>query len=435
MLTLVGSKPGSFCDGHSRRNFLKIGAMGLGSIGLGTVGLADLLRAEGTGGAAGERSIINVYLSGGPSHIDMFDMKPQAPPEIRGEFHPISTNVPGTQICHLMPKLAAMADKYTLVRSLNGIRDEHAPNQTESGWSEFELKTIGGHPSLGSVVSKLKGPSRGSIPTFVDLSGHTRTGFLGPVYSAFRPDGEGRANLQLRPEIGSARFANRNELLTHLDRIRRDMDSTHSMDAMDAFNQRAVSVITSSKMAQALDYEKADPKVKERYGLAEHGDNHRFLLAKRLVECGVRIVSFSWGGWDTHSANFETLRRQLPPLDVAMSAMLEDLEASGLLKSTIVVMWGEFGRTPRINPGAGRDHWARAATAFVAGGGMKMGQVIGSTNRYGEEPADRPVHLQQVFSTFYQLLGIDPKTTTIRDPNGRPQYLVANPEPIAELLG
>jgi uncharacterized protein (DUF1501 family) len=160
-----------------------------------------------------------------------------------------------------------------------------------------------------------------------------------------------------------------------------------------------------------------------------------FLVAKRLIETGVRIISMSWGGWDTHAQNFTSLRRQLPPLDTALSAMIEDLDASGLLGSTMIVMWGEFGRTPRINPGAGRDHWARAASALVAGGGMRMGQVIGSTNRYGETAQDRPVHLQEMFATFYHLLGIDPQTTTIRDPNGRPQYLVTHPDPIAELIG
>ncbi len=273
------------------------------------------------------------------------------------------------------------------------------------------------------------------LPTFVDLTGHTKHGFLGPVYSGFRPDGEGRSNLRLRNEVTPDRFHSRTELLSKLDRIRRDMDASHAMDAMDSFNQRAFGVITSPKLAEALEWEKADAKVRERYGVAEHNENNRFLLAKRLVECGVRIVSFAWGGWDTHGDNFNALRRQLPPLDIGLSAMIDDLDSSGLLDSTMVVMWGEFGRTPRVNPTSGRDHWARAASAFVAGGGFKTGQVIGSTNRYAEEPRDRPVHIQEMFATFYQQLGIDPRKTTIRDPNGRPQYLTAHPDPVAELLG
>ncbi len=435
MFTLLGKRQ-TYCDGVSRRNFFKIGALGFSSLTLPQLTLPQLLRAEATSpaGAANNRSIINVYLAGGPSHIDTFDPKPDAPPEIRGEFHPIATAVPGMQICHLMPKLASIATKFSLVRSLTGIRDEHAPDQTESGWSENDLKTVGGHPSLGCVVAKLQGATRGAVPTFVDLTGHTRHGFLGPVYSGFRPDGEGRNNLRLRGEITPERFHTRAELLSKLDHIRRDMDSSHAMDAMDAFNQRAYGVIASPKMAEALEWEKADTKVRERYGVAEHNENSRFLVAKRLVECGVRIISFSWGGWDTHGDNFNSLRRMLPPLDVGLSAMIDDLESSGLLQSTMIVMWGEFGRTPRVNPTAGRDHWAGAASALVTGGGLKMGQVIGSTNRYAETAKDRPVHLQEMFATFYQQLGIDPKKSTIRDPNGRPQYLTAHPDPVAELL-
>ncbi len=440
MLTLLG-KPQKFCDGLTRRNFLKIGALSAGTLGAGTLGaggltLADVLRAESTqpNSVAPQRSIINIYLGGGPSHIDMFDMKPEAPPEIRGEFHPIATTVPGMQICHLMPKLAGMAGKFTIIRSLTGLNNEHSPSQTESGWKEFDLKSIGGHPSLGCVVAKLHGPTNGPVPTFVDLNGHSQHGFLGPVYSAFRPDNDGRADLRLRAEITVDRFHHRAELLKQLDRVRRDVDSSHMMEAMDAFNSRAMGVITSSKLAEALDWEKADPKVRERYGIPESNDNSRFLVARRLVECGVRIISLSWGGWDTHTENFTTLRRQLPPLDTALSAMINDLDEHGLLATTSIAMWGEFGRSPRIS-GGGRDHWPRAASVFIAGGGLRSGQVIGSTNRYGETAQDRPVHFQEVFATFYHQLGIDPRTTTLRDPNGRPQYLVEHPEPIAELIG
>ena len=299
--------------------------------------------------------MINVYLAGGPSHLDTFDLKPEAPPEIRGEFHPIATTVPGMQICHLMPKLAAMGDKFAIIRSLTGLNNEHSPSQTESGWKEFDLKSIGGHPSIGCVVAKLHGPTNGPVPTFVDLNGHSQHGFLGPVYSAFRPDNDGRADLRLRAEITVDRFHHRAELLKQLDRVRRDMDSSHMMDAMDAFNSRAMGVITSSKLAEALDWEKADPKVRERYGIPESNENSRFLVARRLVECGVRIISLSWGGWDTHTDNFKTLRRQLPQLDTALSAMIKDLDEHGLLANTSIAMWGEFGRSPRINNG-GRDH-------------------------------------------------------------------------------
>jgi hypothetical protein len=433
MLTILGNRR-RFCDGVSRRSFLKIGALA----GAGGCTLADLLRAEAASPvAARKKSIINIFLAGGPSHLDTFDLKPEAPPEIRGEFQPTATNVPGMQICSLMPELAKIAHQYAIVRSLTGIRDEHAPHQTETGWSQRDLRSIGGRPSLGAVVSKVHGVTHGDVPTFVALAGHTQHGFLGPVYGAYRPDGPGRANLRLRPEITLDRLHRRSQLLAELDRVRRDIDHARMMEALDSFNQQAVSLITSSQLADALDLATEEDKVKARYGLNDPNrrENDRLLIARRLVECGVRVVSLSWGGWDTHGDNFNALRRMLPPLDRGLSALIEDLDQRGLLQDTVVVMWGEFGRTPRINGGAGRDHWARAASALIAGGGLKTGQVIGATNRYGEAPTDRPVHLQQVFATFYTLLGIDPKTTQLIDPNGRPQYLVDHTEPVRELLG
>jgi hypothetical protein len=435
MLTIFG-KPERFCDRVTRRNFLKIGGLAGGALTLGGPTLADVLRAEATAPRASKKSIINIFLGGGPPHLDMFDLKPAAPAEIRGEFQPTSTNVPGIEICSLMPNLAKMADKFAIIRSLTGFRDEHTSWQTETGYSENELRNLGGHPSLGAVVAKLHGATNGSVPTFIDLSGQTHHGFLGPTYSAFRPDGPGRANLTLNG-ISLDRLNGRKELLSELDRARRDMDSSRMMEAIDSFNQRAIGVITSSKLAHALRTEKEDAKVKQRFGLDRNGggENQRFLLSRRLIEIGARAVSFSWGGWDTHGDNFNALRRMLPRLDVGLSALIQDLDERGMLDDTAVVMWGEFGRTPRINTTAGRDHWARASAAFVAGGGMKTGQVIGSTNRYAEVPAERPVHLHEVFATFYHLLGIDPKTTTLQDPNGRPQYLVNVTEPIKELVG
>ncbi|MEX2141601.1 MAG: DUF1501 domain-containing protein [Pirellulales bacterium] len=435
MLTILG-KPERFCDGLTRRNFLKIGGLAGGALTLGGPTLADVLRAESGKPSANKKSIINIFLGGGPPHLDMFDLKPQAPAEIRGEFLPISTNVPGIEICSLMPNLAKLADKFAIIRSLTGFRDEHTSWQTETGWSENDLRNLGGYPSLGAVVAKLQGATNGSIPSFIDLNGHTHHGFLGPTYSAFRPDGPGRANLTLNG-ISLDRLRGRAELLGALDRVRRDMDGSRMMEAIDSFNQRAIGVITSSKLADALRTEKEDANVKERYGLNRNGggENQRFLLSRRLIETGARSVSFSWGGWDTHGDNFNAMRRMLPMLDVGLSALIQDLDERGMLDNTAVVMWGEFGRTPRINSTAGRDHWARASSAFVAGGGMKLGQVIGATNRYGEAPTERPVHLHEVFATFYHLLGIDPKTTTLQDPNGRPQYLVNIAEPIRELVG
>ncbi len=431
MLNFLG-RSRRYCDGISRRNFLQVGAMGIGGLTL-----ADLLRADALAGpAATKKSFINIYLGGGPSNLDMWDLKPEAPPEIRGEFHPIKTNVSGMEICHLMPRLATIGDKLIVIRSMTGIRDEHSPCQTETGFSEQALKSLGGRPSLGAVISKLQGDSRGGVPTFMALGEHTKTGFLGPQFSAFKPDGAGRANLTLQREISLDRFGNRQQLLGQLDRVRRDMDGSHAMQAMDSFNQRAVGVLTDSKLAQALDISKEDERVKARYGLNDPNkrENERFLVARRLVEQGVRCVSLSFGGWDTHSNNFTELKRQLPQLDTCVSALIEDLDQRGLLASTAIAVWGEFGRTPRINATAGRDHWSRSSALMLAGGGLKAGQVIGSTNRYGEAPQDRPVQLGEVFATLYHLMGINAATTTIPDPNGRPQYLVDNHQPMRELV-
>jgi hypothetical protein len=451
MLTIQGRRE-RFCDGVSRRHFLKIGASGIGGLGL-----ADLLRLEARAGTsqglAGEaahgtrqRSIINIYLPGGPSHMDLFDIKTGAPAEFRGEFGPIATNVPGIEICEHLPRLARLMDKLVVIRSVADMANEHASSQSDSGWSEQSLRSIGGRPSLGSVISKLQGASNPSAPAFVQLSGRGQPGFLGALYGPYRPDGPGLSNLRINGSITLERLDDRNQLLADLDRVRRDIDRSGAMDALDTFNQRAVGVITSSALADAFDLTKEDPRLRERYGddaPPEQGrrrgrrgrqSNARFLQARRLIEAGVRCVSFSWGGWDTHGDNFNQLRQQLPELDEGLSALVEDLDNRGLLDDVMILMSGEFGRTPRVNGGAGRDHWPQVGCALVAGGGMRMGQAIGTTNRLGEFAQDRPVHLQEIFATLYHQLGIDPAGTTLIDPNGRPQYLVDIREPMPELV-
>jgi uncharacterized protein (DUF1501 family) len=230
--------------------------------------------------------------------------------------------------------------------------------------------------------------------------------------------------------MDETRLSTRTNLLASLDKIRRDTDASHKMEALDSFTQKAVGVVTSGKVADALDLGKEDKAVRERYG----NDGNMFLTARRLIEAGVRVVTFDWGGWDTHGDNFNHLRRQLPNLDRAMSALLTDLANRGLDKDVTVVMWGEFGRTPRVNGGAGRDHWSRVAMGFLAGGGMRLGQAIGTTTANAEEAKDRPVHLQEVFATLYHNLGINVESTQIIDPAGRPQYLTEIRQPIGELI-
>lgn len=434
MLTLLG-RSRQFCDQHTRRDFLKIGGLAMGGLTL-----PGLLRAENlAGSAATGKSIINIYLSGGPTHMDTFDLKPQAPREFRGEFMPIATNVPGMEICELMPRLAQVADRFSVVRSITGLRDEHSPRQSDSGWTEQSLRPMGGRPGVGAVMSKLWGPSqptsRGDAPTFVDLTGWTNSGFIGQVNAGYRPDGEGRANLTLHNSLNANRLSDRQQLLASLDQVRREIDTQGMMTAMDSFQERAVGIVTSGELARALDLRNEDPRVLQRYRATGNSmGNERFVLARRLIQAGTRCVAFSWGGWDTHSDNFNAMRRQLPPLDMALSALIEDLEAHGLLESTIILMSGEFGRTPRVNGGAGRDHWARTGFFFLAGGGMRHGQMIGATSRNGETPQDRPVHLQHVFHTVYHQLGIDANRVQLSDPNGRPQYLVDERSVIRELV-
>jgi len=431
MLTLLGNKS-RYCDGVSRRDFLRIGALGVGGMTL-----ADLLRAEvqATAQATG-KSLINIFLRGGPSHIDMFDMKPHAPKEFRGEFHPIPTSVPGFEICELMPLLAGIADKYAVIRSITGLNDEHSNSQADSGWPEMALASIGGHPSIGSVMSKQFGLANETAPMFADLTddGITRPGFLGPVYQAYQPDDIGRANLALDTGMSLDRLSNRKSLLGRLDQFRSEADRTGMMDALDSFTERAIGLVRSGKLADALDLSREAPSVVARYGVDRLKDNRHYLLARRLIEAGVRCVTLGFRGWDTHENNFSRLKEKLPHFDRGLSALIEDLDARGRLDETIIMVSGEFGRAPRINNGAGRHHWPRAAFFFLAGGGLKTGQVIGSTSRRAEVPKDRPIHYQQVFAVLYHLLGIDANEVRLIDPNGRPQYLIDHRELIHELL-
>jgi hypothetical protein len=422
MLQVMAGGKSAFCDGVSRRNFMRIGALGVGGLTL-----ADVLRAEASTGKSGShKAVINIHLGGGPSHQDMFDLKPEAPVEFRGEFNPIKTNVSGIEICEHMPQLAQMADKYAILRSLVGMYDDHSNFHTQTGFGRNDLRNVGGRPSLGSVVARMQGPTSGGAPPFVSYNGGY-PGYLGPVYKPYQPQG---GDLRLVGGMTADRLESRTNLLGSLDRIRRDLDASGQMGAMDSFTQRAVGVVTSGKVADALDLNKESPELRERYG---KNDGTMFLTARRLIEAGVRVVTFDWGGWDTHGNNFSHLKTQLPKLDRALSALIQDLSDRGMDQDVTIVMWGEFGRTPRVNAGAGRDHWSRLSMGFLAGGGMKTGQVIGSSTRFAEDAKDRPVHLLEVFATLYHNLGIDESARLI-DPSGRPQTLVEQRKPIRELL-
>jgi hypothetical protein len=442
------------CNGLHRRELLHLGAAAL--CGLTQ---ADFLRADAQSvldPSYRKRSIVNVWLAGGPSHLDTFDMKPDAPVEFRGEFKPIATRVPGIQICEHLPRIAERMDRITLIRSLTGTVDSHDGAMCATGYPPGNMKNVGGRPNIGSVVAKLQGPTNGNVPTSVAmLSGYNASeqayfrsaGFLGRALDCYTPDSEaGRANL-----ISRNITQDRRDLLPHFDTIRREIDTRGNMLAMDIYAQRAVQFVTSREFADALDINRVPDSVRSRYGI-NFGvspkskktlglQNARFLMARRLIECGARCVNLTWEEegerrWDTHKDNFNALRHELlPSFDIGLSAFFDDLETRGMLEDVLVLVWGEFGRTPRINKDAGRDHYAPAASALIFGGGLKVGQVIGSTTKNGERPLDRPIHFQQMFATLYRHLGIDPTQATVLDPNNRPQYLIEHTDTIRELVG
>jgi hypothetical protein len=306
------------------------------------------------------------------------------------------------------------------------------------------MRAMGGRPSIGAVAAKVQGPVDPSVPPFVGLAARTQhspwsdpgeAGFLGATYAAFKPDGPGMANLTLRG-ASVEKLADRRRLRASFDSLRSDLDKSGVYSTVDALTERALGVLTSSKLLEALDLSKEPAKVRERYGDGKPYKyqydgaptvNDQLLLARRLVEAGVRVVSLSYGRWDSHGQNFALVRDHGSKLDQGFTALLDDLEARGMLDDVTVIAWGEFGRTPRINPQAGRDHWPQVSCALMAGGGMKTGQVIGATNRLGEHASNRPVTFGEVFATLYHNLGINPETTTINDPTGRPQHVIDSP--------
>src|SRR5580765_8945057 len=438
------------CSGVSRRTFLQVGGLAMGGLSL-----PQLLHAEAQSGIRqSHKSVIMIFLSGGPPHQDMVDLKPDAPVEIHGEFRPIATNVPGIEICELLPLLARMTDKLAIVRSVVGSEGRHASFQCMTGWP-VTRQPQGGWPSFGSAISKLLGPTIPRTPAFVGLSPPMKSstwadsgqpGFLGIAHAPFRPTAEGNADMVLNG-VTLDRLEDRQVLLASVDRLRRDIDASGAIEGLDSATEQAFGVLTSSRLAAALDLSREPRHVRDRYGYgspepAGYGDagpllNTYLLTARRLVEAGVRCVTLAYGRWDwhgqPHGTNFENARDHLPFFDQGVSALLEDLHQRGMDEDVSVIVWGEFGRTPRINPNGGRDHWPQVSCALLSGGGMRTGQVIGSTNRLGEHAVERPVHFQEVLATLYHRLGIDVNTATINDLTGRPQYLIDHVQPMREL--
>ncbi len=419
---------------------------------MGGLALPQLLQAEQLAGIRkSHKAVIMIYLVGAPPHQDMFDLKTEAPLEIRGPHRPMRTNVPGIEISEHMPRCARIMDKLVPIRTMYG-----SPSGDHDSFICYTGRPVpkqpsGGWPSLGSTLSKLQGQTDPGIPAFVGLApkaGHPpygspgHPGFLGPAFTAFRPNGPGMEDLSLNG-VTLDRLSDRRALLTGFDRFRRELDNSGVVEGLDAFNQQAFGILTSSKLMEALDVGREPAKVRERYGKgdpANYGDGaprncEQFLVARRLVEAGARCVTLNFGRWDFHSNNHSELLTHLPLFDQAMSALVEDLHERGLDKDVAVVAWGEFGRTPQINADGGRDHWPQLGCALLAGGGMRTGQVIGATDRLGGEISERGVHFGEVFATLYNQLGLDTARVTIPDLTGRPQYLVDGWQPMRELVG
>jgi hypothetical protein len=440
----------------TRRCWLRIGGLALGGLAL-----PDILRAQAQSGQRhAAKGVIMVLLPGGPTHLDTFDLKPDAPAEIRGEFRPIATNVPGLDLCEHMPRLARLADKLTIIRSLVGFRDDHNTHWCTTGWESHPPMDsspmvpgypAGDWPSLGSVLSRALGPRVAGVPPCVDVipvdadarfilrTPPGQPGYLGAAHAGFETQAANRQNITLNG-IDLPRFADRRALLASFDAFRRDVEMTGVAQGIDSYRQQAFEVLTSSRLATALDLSREDVRVRSRYGLdrdypdERQGKTHldQFLLARRLFEAGARCVTLAFSrwpfgrvlrgdhNWDWHRDLFPEARKALPLLDHGLSALIEDLDQRGLLDDVAVVVWGEFGRTPRINANGGRDHWSRVCSALVAGAGMRGGQVLGSTTRWGEDPHTRPVHFREVFATLYERMGIDVATTQFPDLSGRP---------------
>lgn len=447
MLRLAHQESTSNSLSLSRREMLRVGALGLGG-----VTLADLLRADAVADSRQRpKSVIYVVLTGGPSHIDMWDLKPQAPVEYRGPFSPISTSLTGVQICEHMPRQAAMMDRTALVRGIRSVENDHYLSEVYTGLP----RGAGKRPALGSVVSRLA-PTQAALPTYVSLSetsdpfDYEKPYYVGAGHAPFRPFKESLSDLT--PVKNLEQLENRKSLLAAFDNLHREIDRREAFGGLDRFQAQALQMIASPKVREAFDLSSETPETLARYGHKAGKYPHQtakqymydwngkpFLMARRLVEAGVRVVTLHAAEWDHHSSAdgniFFALKCLMPVLDMSIAALVDDLRDRGLQDDVLVVVLGEFGRTPKISPlGPGREHWADAGCALFYGGGLQMGQVIGETDNRAERSVNGKISFQNVMSTIYQVLGIN-QDVKIPDFNGRPQYLLDDRNPIRELIG
>ena len=450
---------GPYCDGLTRRSFLQLGVAGLAS-----VGLPQLLRAREVSAdrvARKDTSVILIWLDGGPSHLDLYDMKPDAPAEYRGLWKPIRTKVPGFDISELFPRQARVTDKFSIVRSLHHDTGDHFAGGhrmlTAKDMGVSGAKTEGRWPGLGAIAAQQLGPRQPGVPAYVAVPqaasiglapGYFGANWLGAQYNPFVTGGDPNdpnfkvQNLDLVPGLTVKRLESRRSLLARFDTARRRFDGLAESGAMDRFQQQAYQFVTGRAARQAFEIGREDPRLRDRYGRDNWGQS--CLLARRLVEAGSTFVTVHFGGWDHHWDLKAGMENYLPRVDAAVCTLFTDLDERGLLARTLVVLCGEFSRTPRMNDGGnggppgskgtpGRDHWGNAMFCLLGGGGVRGGQVIGSTDRLGQSPRTRAVTPCNIHATIYKVLGIDP-TLHLLDNTGRPVATLDDPEPIAELL-
>jgi len=426
------------CEGVNRRELLRIGA--LGAFGLG---LPSILRAEsGSKKPTDRRSVILLWMQGGPSHIDTFDPKPEAPAEIRGEFGVTKSSLPGVVLSEHLPKLAKNLDKFSIVRSGYNYNASHGVADAYL-LSGFRFNASVAYPTYGSVVAKELGYRQG-MPPFIQLGGNIDrrfnggvAGYLGHEHNPFEVAEDPSSKnfnidgVALPGGVTIERFRRRQTMLSQLNSWQRTVESS-PVHAMDAFYEKAFDIVTSPRAKKAFDLSDEPKALREAYGQNRFGQS--CLLARRLVESGVRCVTVTDAGWDTHQDNFPSLKnRKLPVLDAGYATLLDDLKRRGMLDDTLVLWLGDFGRTPKVNSSAGRDHWAGSTVFCLGGGGIKTGMVVGQSNEYAEQPASDPIQIEDIALTLYTLLGV-PLDKHYYTPDGRPLPVAAGGRLLTEML-
>jgi len=459
MFRLDLGSTGRYCDGVNRRSFLQLGVAGMA-----TVGLPQILRAKADSAqtvTSKNTSVILIWLDGGPGHMDMYDLKPDAPAEYRGIWRPIRTKVPGFDVTELFPKQARLTDKFSMVRSLHHDTGDHFAGGhrmlTAKDMGVSGASTPQKFPGIGAVVSREVGPRRNGMPGYVAVPHAASIGLvpgyfgghmLGAAHNPFVPGGDPNApnfhvqNLNLAQGLTLEKLEDRRSLVRHFDATSRNLEDLPESRAIDRFAREAYEFVSGQAARRAFDIAKEDTRLRDRYG--RHNWGQSTLLARRLVEAGSTFVTVHFGGWDHHWNLKAGMEDYLPKVDAAVATLFEDLDDRGLLDTTLVVLCGEFSRTPKMNDGGnggapmsmgtpGRDHWGDAMFCLMGGGGVKGGQVVGSTTAKGERPHTRAVTPSNIHATIYQVLGIDPKLQLL-DPSGRPVSVLDDPEPIGELL-